>query len=83
SFLLFFPIYFSHDYMKSFMAFELIFYLRFTAPIPVVTPHSNRQTLSSGASGSIFTNEISGTTISFTFPVNPFFLLFSPNLLFP
>ena len=34
-----------------------------TAPMPVVTPQPSRQTLSSGASLSIFASEISGTTV--------------------
>ena len=34
-----------------------------TAPIPVVTPHPNRQALSKGASGLIFARAISGTTV--------------------
>ena len=34
-----------------------------TAPIPVVTPQASRQTLSSGALGSILATEISGSTV--------------------
>ena len=36
-----------------------------TAPMPVVTPHPSRHTLSSGASGRIFASAISGTTVAF------------------
>jgi hypothetical protein len=35
-----------------------------TAPIPVVTPHPSRQTLSRGASFLTFARAISGTTVA-------------------